>query len=119
MSNHVGHSDRLGSSVALHGHSDGQRSLSNDALAKAILFQLGKLGSGKRLRVTVLIKMSLNLILFNVNDLVIQHFYYKPRLLLNFYRFYLNYIRLDNNNKTTCKSRLKLKRNHGNSIHPK
>ncbi len=47
MSNHLGHVDCLGSTLALHRHPDGQRSLSNDALTKAILFQLGKLGSGK------------------------------------------------------------------------
>jgi len=43
----MGNFDRLGSFIALNCHSDGQGSLSNDALTKAILFQLGKLGSGE------------------------------------------------------------------------
>jgi hypothetical protein len=47
MSNHLANPNRLGPASFFNFNSDGKGSLSDDALTKAILFQLGKLGSGK------------------------------------------------------------------------
>jgi hypothetical protein len=58
MSNHLANSNRLGSASIFNFDSDGKGGLSDDALTKAILFQLGKLGSGNTCK-----KMTLILIL--------------------------------------------------------
>jgi hypothetical protein len=46
MPNNLAHPDSLGAAPHVHVHPDGQGGLSNDALAEAILSQLGELGSG-------------------------------------------------------------------------
>ena len=47
MPDHLAHVDGLGLAPPLHLHPDGQGGLPDDALTKAVLLQLGKLGPGK------------------------------------------------------------------------